>query len=92
MNKLDCNLAELVNMLVTAKGTLKSSKDSILAVERTPFKRKSQRKKKISLQKSRRRRASLKRALRRKLWRKKSVSTITPTITEGKTIHFTWRV
>ena len=46
MNKLDYNLSELVNMLVTTEGTLKSSKDSILAVERAPFKQKSQGKKK----------------------------------------------
>ena len=29
MNKLDCNLFELVNMLVTAEDTLKSLRDSI---------------------------------------------------------------
>ena len=46
MNKLDCNLSKLVNMLITAKDTLKSSKDFVLAVERTPSKRMSQEKKK----------------------------------------------
>ena len=46
MNKLDCNLPELVNMLVTAESTLKSSRGPILAVEQAPSKRKSQGKKK----------------------------------------------
>ena len=35
MNKLDCTILKLVNMLVTMKGTLKSSRSSILVVERT---------------------------------------------------------
>ena len=51
MNKLDCNLSELVNILVTTEGTLKSSRGSILAVEQAPSKRKSQRKKKNKLTK-----------------------------------------
>ena len=33
MNKLDCNLPELINMLVTAKGILKNSRGSVLAAE-----------------------------------------------------------
>ena len=41
MNKLDCNLSKLINMLITAQDILKSSRDSVLAVEQTPFKRKS---------------------------------------------------
>ena len=47
MNKLDCTIPELVNMLVATEGTLKSSKGTILAMEQTSFKRKSTRKKKI---------------------------------------------
>nr|CAD1834920.1 unnamed protein product [Ananas comosus var. bracteatus] len=47
MNKIDCTNAELLNMLVTTEGTLKSSKGSILAVERaSSSKRKSNWKKK----------------------------------------------
>ena len=46
MNKLDCNLSELVNILIIAEGTLKSSKGSSLAIEQVPSKRKSQGKKK----------------------------------------------
>ena len=41
MNKLDCNLSELINMLVTIEGTLKNSRGSVLVVERAPSKRKS---------------------------------------------------
>ena len=33
MNKLDCTLSELVNMLVTAEKTLKSSRGTILTVK-----------------------------------------------------------
>ncbi|OAY70105.1 Retrovirus-related Pol polyprotein from transposon TNT 1-94, partial [Ananas comosus] len=47
MNKIDCTNAELLNMLITTEGTLKSSKGSILAVERaSSSKRKSNWKKK----------------------------------------------
>ena len=46
MNKLDASLSELLNMLVTAESTLKSSRDTVLAVEQTSFKRKSSFKKK----------------------------------------------
>ncbi|OAY85433.1 hypothetical protein ACMD2_23258 [Ananas comosus] len=47
MNKIDCTNAELLNMLVTTEGTLKSSKGSILDVERaSSSKRKSNWKKK----------------------------------------------
>ena len=46
MNKLKYNLSELVNMLVTAKDTLKGSRDSVIAIEQASFKRKSQGKKK----------------------------------------------
>ena len=35
MNKLDCIIPELVNMLVTTEGILKSSKDTVLVVEWT---------------------------------------------------------
>ena len=46
MNKLDCTIPKLVNMLVTTEKTLKSSKGTILAVERTSSKRQSTEKKK----------------------------------------------
>ena len=51
MNKLDYNLSELVNMLVTAKGSLKSLRGLIFVVERTSSKRESQEKKKNKLAK-----------------------------------------
>ena len=33
MNKLDCTLSKLLNILVTTEGTLKSSRGSVLAVK-----------------------------------------------------------
>ena len=35
MNKLDCTIPELVNMLVTREGTLNSSRGTILTIEQT---------------------------------------------------------
>ena len=46
MNKLDCTIPELVNMLVTMEGTLKSSKGTVPTVEQTSSKKKSTWKKK----------------------------------------------
>ena len=47
MNKLDCTISELVNMLVITEKTLKSSRSTVLTVERTSSsKRKSNWKKK----------------------------------------------
>ena len=46
MNKLDCTIPKLVNMLITTERTLKSSRGTVLAVEQTSSKRKSTRKKK----------------------------------------------
>ena len=51
MNKLDCIISELINMLVTTEGTLKSSRDSVLTVEWTSSKRKSSWKKKNKITK-----------------------------------------
>ena len=46
MNKLDCTIPKLINMLVTMERTLKSSRDTVLTVELTSSKRKSSWKKK----------------------------------------------
>ena len=46
MNKIDSTLPELLNMLVIVEDTLKSSKGTVLTVERTFPKRKSSFKKK----------------------------------------------
>ena len=51
MNKFDCTIPELVNMLVTTEGTLKSSRGTVLVVEWISSKRKSTRKKKKSMKK-----------------------------------------
>ena len=47
MNKLDCTISELINMVVTIKRTLKSSKSTIFAMERTSSKKKFIKKKKV---------------------------------------------
>ena len=39
MNKLDCTIPKLVNMLVTTEGTLKSSRGTVLAMKQTSSKR-----------------------------------------------------
>ena len=46
MNKLDCTISELVNMLVTTEKILKSSRDTVLTVKQTSSKKKSIEKKK----------------------------------------------
>ena len=46
MNKIDVTLPELLNMLVTAEGILKSSRGTVLAMERASSKKKSSFKKK----------------------------------------------
>ena len=51
MNRLDCTIPKLVNMLVTTKGTLKSSRGTVLTVERTSSKKKSTEKKKAKFAK-----------------------------------------
>ena len=52
MHKMQCTLAELMNMLVTTELSMKGSKGSVLTVEQTSFKRKSFEKKKKSAKKS----------------------------------------
>ena len=47
INKLNCTILKLVNISVTTKGTLKSSRDTVLIVEQTFSKRKSTGKKKV---------------------------------------------
>ena len=39
MNKLDYTIPELVNILVTTEGTLKSSRDTVLAMKQTSSKK-----------------------------------------------------
>nr|XP_029121228.1 uncharacterized protein LOC114914360 [Elaeis guineensis] len=48
MNKIQCTLTKLMNMLIIIEGTLKSSRGSVLSVERISFKKKSTRKNKKS--------------------------------------------
>ena len=51
MHKMQCTLAKLMNMLVTAELSMKGSKGSVLTVEWTSFKIKSFGKKKKSAKK-----------------------------------------
>ena len=61
MNKFDCTIPELVNMLVTMEGTLKSSKGIVLAVEQTSSsKKKSTGKKKVISTKEQKKECKLK--------------------------------
>ena len=60
MNKIDSTLSELLNMLVTVEGTLKSSRDTVLTVERASSKRKSSFKKKKKSVKKKKNKAKLK--------------------------------
>ena len=71
MNKLDCNLSELVNKLVTAEGILKSSRGSILTVERASSKRRSQEKQKNKLTKKQKKENKPKRDAPKKVMEKR---------------------
>ncbi|XP_073099946.1 uncharacterized protein [Elaeis guineensis] len=67
MNKIQCTKLELLNMLVTTKGTLKSSRDTVLTMERTLFfKRKSTEKKKF-VKKQKVENRSMKKVFRKKV-------------------------
>ena len=91
MHKLQNSLAELMNMLVTAELSMKGSKGSVLAMERTSSKRKSYGKKKKSVKKQkvedqRRRRQNR----RRRSMAKESVSIATATAIGSGTALLTW--
>ena len=61
MNKFDCTILELINMLVTMEGTLKSSRSTILAAERTSSSKwKSIGRKKVKSAKKQKRKSKLK--------------------------------
>ena len=63
MNKIDTTLPELLNILVTVKGTLKSSRDTVLAMEQSSSKRKSSFKKKKKLTKKQKNKAKPKKKI-----------------------------
>ena len=87
MNKLDCIILELINMLVITEGTLKSSRDTILAIERTSsFKRKFIGKKKAKSQRIKRERARQRKMVLRWLKQGKSISIVMLKATGGGTI------
>ena len=91
MNKFDCTMSELVNMLVTMEGTLKSSRGTILIVEWTSSKRKSTGKKKIKFIRSRRWKTGQRRKFLRRPKQKESSSTVMLKAIEGETVHCIWR-
>ena len=66
MNKIDATLPELLNILVTIEDTLKSLKDTVLAVEWASSKRKSSFKKKKKPMKKQKNEANLKKQVPKK--------------------------
>ena len=92
MNKLDCTIFELVNMLVITEGTLKSSRGTGLTMEWTSLtKRKSGWKKKNKSAKKQRKKSKPKKIFQRKLKQRKSVSTMMLKATGRGTVHSIWR-
>ena len=87
MNKIDATLPELLNMLVTIEGTLKSSRDIVLAVQRTSSKRKSSFKKKKKPQRSRRMRPSPRNKFQRRPTTKKNIFIATSKVIGEGTIR-----
>ena len=71
MNELDCTIPKLVNMLVTMEEILKSSRGTVLTVERTSSKRKSSWKKKIKFAKKQKKESKPKKDVPKKAVAKK---------------------
>ena len=92
MNKIDSTLSELLNMLVTAEGTLKSSKDTVLTVERASSKKSLLSRKRRTLRRSKRMRPSPRSRFQRRSMTKESDSIVlSKAIGEG-TVRPTWRL
>ena len=92
MNKLDCTIFKLVNMLVTTEGTLKSSRDTVLTVERTSSsKRKSIGRKKAKSVKKQKRESKLKKDGPKAARQRKSFFIVMLKATGGGTVLNTWR-
>ena len=73
MNKIDATMSELLNMLVTAEGILKSLRGTVLAVERAFFKKKSSFKKKKKPTKKQKNEAKPKKQVSKKVDDKKKI-------------------
>ena len=86
MNKIDVTLPELLNMLVTAEGTLKSSKGTVLTVEWASSKKKSSFKKKKSAKKQKTE-AKPKQQVLKKADDKKNIFIATSKATRGGTVR-----
>ena len=91
MNKLDCTILKLVNMLVTIERTLKNSRGTVLAMEWTSFKRKFSWKKKNKFAKKQKKESKPKKKFQRRLKQKKSISTMMLKAIGGGTIFSIWR-
>ena len=91
MNKLDCTIPELVNILVMMEETLKSSRGTVLTVEQTSSKRKSIGKKKAKSAKKQKKKNRPKNEVPKKIEAKGSVSIVMLKATRGETVHFIWR-
>ena len=84
MNKLDCTIFKLINMLVTTEGTLKSSRGTILTMEWTSFfKRKSTRRKKVKSMKKQKKENKPKKDGPKAIEARKSISTVMLKATGG---------
>ena len=87
MNKLDCIIPKLINMLVTAKEILRSSRGTILTVERTSsIRRKSGWKKKNKSAKKQKKESKPKKDVPKKAETKKNIFTMMLTVTGGETV------
>ena len=87
MNKIDSTLSELLNMLVIAEGTMKSSKGTVLTMERIFFKRNLLLIRKRSLQRSIRMRPSPRNRFQRRLTIKESISIAMSKATGEETVQ-----
>ena len=91
INKLDCTIPELVNMFVTREGTLKSSKDTVLAVEWISSKRKFTEKKKIKSAKKQKKESKSKKKVPKKIEANEKYFHCDAEGHWRRNIHFIWR-
>ena len=91
MNKLDCTISKLINMLVTTDRILKSSRSTVLAVEWTSSKIKSIGKKKAKFAKKQKKKNKPKKEVSSKAEEKKNISIVMLKATEGGIVQNIWR-
>ena len=91
MNKLDWMIFELVNILVTMEGTLKSSRGIVLTMEQTSSERKSSWKKKNKSAKKQKKESKSKKDIPKKAEVKKKYFYCDAEVAGGGTVHSIWR-